>query len=77
MHFLRFQNFQKFSVVPFSKFMGLSCFSNWNRVAQLCKKYSDFVVGIDIAGYENGHVYTTETQLRLYINYVWFMNYKW
>jgi len=33
------------------------------RVAQLCKQYSDIVVGIDIAGYENGHVYKTEKEL--------------
>ena len=32
------------------------------RVAELCTKYSSFVVGIDIAGIENGHVYETEDE---------------
>lgn len=29
----------------------------------MCKQYSDIVVGIDIAGYENGHVYKTDKEL--------------
>ena len=29
----------------------------------MCKQYSDIVVGIDIAGYENGHIYKTDKEL--------------
>ena len=32
-------------------------------MAKLCKQYSDIVVGIDIAGYENGHIYKTDKEL--------------